>query len=158
MKKIISVMLCMCIVFLSFSVGAFAEEDNNSDGVYFDESGVTEEDPIRYDLIGIQPRWNYVSSATLDLSYSNPHAVCYVYISGYSTCTKITGDMILYRKDGSSYTKLVTWAGMTTTSSILSREREWAVLRGYTYKLVFTGTAYGLGSSEPIYIQRESTF
>ncbi|QNM05108.1 hypothetical protein [Qiania dongpingensis] len=149
--------LClMCIVLLSsFSLVTYASED---EGVVIDESGVTTEDPIRYDLIGPSPRWAYISNTSLSLSYNGSGAVCYVYISGMNNCTKITGDLILYKKSGSSFTRLITWSGLTTTGDYLSREKEYAVSRGYTYKLVFDGTAYGTTGSEPIYLSTESTF
>lgn len=157
MKKALVFLLSLILTIGSLSLTVFAEEADG-EGIYIDESGVTEEDPIRYDLIGIQPRWTYTSTTTLNLAYDGANAVCYVYISGKSNCVKISGDLILYKKVGSSYTRVVTWGGLTTTESRLSRERKWPVARGYTYKLVFSGRAYGIADSEPLYIQTESTF
>ncbi|MCD2491781.1 hypothetical protein LQE92_03975 [Lacrimispora sp. NSJ-141] len=157
MKRIISILLMCVLAISSFSLVAFADEDDG-ECVYFDESGVIEEDPIRYDLIGPSPRWIYVNDTTLSLGYDGSNAVCYVYISGLSNCTKISGTLILYQKSGSSYISKGKWSNMSTTSDYLSRSRQIAVPRGYTYKLVFDGTAYGTTGSEPIYLSTESTF
>ncbi len=157
MKRIISILSICVFLFGSISMVASAEEKDEG-YTYYDESNVTKEDDIRYDLIGPSPRWAYVSNATLSVSYDGTNACCYVYISKLSNCTKVTGTMILYKKSGSSYTKMAEWGNITSSGDYLSRYRESPVPRGYTYKLVFDGTAYGTTGSEPIYLSTESTF
>lgn len=137
-KKIVSLVICMCMMISMSSVvlAAEAEQNNNGEVVYYE---------MMDNLV--QPRWSYAAGATAALSIKNGTATMSYDCTGISgKCTKIVADAYLQKwTDG--YTTI--WSTSHTAYGTYGGWEDYysSCARGYTYRLkvkyyVYNGSAY----------------
>lgn len=99
-------------------------------------------------------RWNHGGEIDSRLSFSGGKANCRVYISASSVVTKIVADVILEKKSGSGYDRVVTWSGISVSGNTLSTAKSYTAGPG-TYRLrvvakVYNGNNYQTISSSTV--------
>ncbi len=125
LKKVISLMLAVCVVF-SMGISVIAVGNDN----------------------GIASYYLYTYDATSKLSISNKTASCKSVLTGLSTATKITATQYLEKKNGSKWGAVSggTWSDSTNKNS-LTMSNSKSDLSSGTYRLrtvfkVYSGVSY----------------
>lgn len=76
-----------------------------------------------------------------ELIFNGGNAICNVRVQGKSETTKIVADIILEKKVSGSFTRLVTWQGVTSYSNILSTTKTYGASKG-SYRLTVVAKIY----------------
>lgn len=154
-KKIVSSLLCIILLATSLGIVGNAEESNNNQIVYLNESG--EEIPMPY--------WDYTATTWINLDFKDGRVYMDASILGHQNlCAYITARAQLEKKNADgSYSVLVTYLDLTTQNSDVpssfsfSRNRLASV--NDSYRFTVYATVYGKsGGSEPITLQTTGTY
>jgi hypothetical protein len=132
-KKVVSVFL---LVLLSFSM-----------------VGVTSaaKKPVQSPDTSIGIFWTNTTLVSVNLSFDDGKGICGAYVLGKSGTTKITGTVVLARKNANgSLTPVKTWSGLSTTGDLLLFDGTYYVTTGHTYRLTITATVYRDGVGETV--------
>ena len=135
-KKCTSLLL---VIVLFFSMGSMAfatDEDTQPQNV----------------IMGTQDvQWVNTNSVYVDLSFEGSEGICGARVVGKSGTTRITGKVVLARKNSNgTYTTVKTWNNLKSADSSLVFEETYFVSSGYTYRLTITTTVYRNGTSEKV--------
>lgn len=95
--------------------------------------------------------WDNTTSVEVNLSFDGSKVICGALVIGKASTTKITGTVVLARKnhDGTCST-VKTWSGLETTGGMLIFDKTYYVSMGYTYRLTIISTVYINGISEKV--------
>jgi len=97
--------------------------------------------------------WMYVN-----LSIDGSKAVCGALVIGKVSIIKITGTVVLSKKNANgTYTSVKSWSGLETTGNMLILDKVYYVSTGYTYRLTITSTVYNNGIGETLTAYYEVT-
>ncbi|NLP35751.1 MAG: hypothetical protein GX359_11290 [Clostridiales bacterium] len=99
----------------------------------------------------VEPMWDNTTSVEVNLSFDGSKVICGALVIGKASTTKITGTVVLARKnhDGTCST-VKTWSGLETTGGMLIFDKTYYVSMGYTYRLTIISTVYINGISEKV--------
>jgi len=141
MKKILSLMLCLALLFtISSPVYAEEVEDNNE---YMEEEYQMEGTPSLL-------RWSNISSATAGLSVTGGTAYSAMTVQAYSKVTTIVVYTYIQKKVNGVWTNIYQGIDKINDDYIwTSRSTTSGVAKGYTYRLrgriyAYVGTTYEL--------------
>ncbi|NLZ83662.1 MAG: hypothetical protein GX915_08360 [Clostridiales bacterium] len=99
----------------------------------------------------VEPMWDNTSSVEVNLSIDGSKAICGASVVGKTSTTKITGTVVLARKNSNgTYTPVKTWNNLETTGNLLIFDKTYYVSTGYTYRLTITSTVYRNGVGETV--------
>lgn len=133
MKKVISLFLT---VLLCFSMGGIA---------------FAVEKPIANPGSSIGILWTNTTLVSVNLSFDDSRGTCGAYVLGKSGTSKITGTVVLSRRNADgTLTSVKTWSGLSSTGDLLLFDSTYYVTTGYTYRLTITATVYLNGSGETV--------
>lgn len=132
-KKIISALLCAAFVVAGAGVTASAG------------NLVSERDPDEFTL-----QYAYLNYIAPTLSISSRTATVKGAIEGYSHVTKISYEVTLQVKDGSSWRYVASWSGSKSASSATYSYSKSGLISGNTYRIQTVATIYSGNSSETV--------
>ena len=130
LKKCITLLLSIILLFPLGSV-AFAADDFETR----DSTAGT---------MGVQ--WVNTDSVDAFLSFEGSKGFCGAWVVGKSGTTRITGKVVLARKNTNvTYTIVKTWSGIDAAGDELLFDKVYNVATGYIYRLTITATVYRNG-------------
>ena len=132
-NKLVSVLLCA--VFIVGGIGGSASASN-----------IVAENELREAV----SRYTYLHSINPILSISNRTAAISGTIKGYSNVTKITYEVTLQVKDGSSWRYVDSWNGSQMASSATYSYSKSGLISGNTYRTKTVVTIYSGSNSETV--------
>lgn len=98
---------------------------------------------------GIQ--WVNTTSVKVNLSFDGSKAICGACVIGKANTSKITGTVVLARKNSDgTYTTVKKWSDLKAAGDKLIFDKTYYVSKGYTYRLTITSTVYRNGSGETV--------
>lgn len=127
-KKVLSVILCVVLCFTMQTV-MFAKTVGGS--------------------AIISPMFVNVNSVSASLAFSGDTAYITGMVTGSSGVTKITANVMLQRKNGSTWENVTSWSS-TTNSSTMIISKSATATKGYTYRARLDVTATAGNTSENI--------
>lgn len=99
----------------------------------------------------VEPVWDNTSSVEVNLSIDGSKAICGALVIGKVSTTKITGTVVLSKKNSNgTYTSVKTWSGLETTGNMMIFDKTYYISTGYTYRLTITSTVYNNGIGETV--------
>ncbi|AGL02458.1 hypothetical protein [Desulfoscipio gibsoniae] len=99
----------------------------------------------------LSPQWTNTTSVNVNLSFDDGKGTCGARVLGKSGVTKITGKVVLARKNSDgTYTAVKTWSNLKTTGEKLLFDKTYYVTTGYSYRLTITATVYRNGTGETV--------
>ena len=85
------------------------------------------------------------------ISFRGTKAFCGASVIGNPGTTRITGKVVLARKNvNGTYTTVKKWSGLETTGNKLLFDKTYNIAADYTYRLTITATVYRNGTSEKV--------
>ena len=136
-QKCIPLLLLIMVLFFSMRSAAFAASQDSK----IQEAGTG--------TIGVQ--WVNADLVDADLSFDGSKGLCGAMVIGKSGTTRITGTVVLARKNANgTYTTVKTWSGLEAIGSRLLFDKTHYVSPGYTYRLTITATVYRNGTGEKV--------
>ncbi|SFG16786.1 hypothetical protein SAMN05660649_00960 [Desulfotomaculum arcticum] len=101
--------------------------------------------------ITMSPQWTNTTSVNVNLSFDDGKGTCGARVLGKSGTTKITGKVVLARKNSDgTYTAVKTWSDLEATGEKLLFDKTYYVTTGYSYRLTITATVYRNGTGETV--------
>lgn len=101
--------------------------------------------------ITVSPQWTNTTSVNVNLSFDDGKGTCGARVLGKSGTTKITGKVVLARKNSDgTYTAVKTWSDLEATGDKLLFDKTYYVATGYLYRLTITATVYRNGTGETV--------
>lgn len=130
LRRLLAGLLCCTMLMGTSSVMAYAADD------------------------GIMPYYDQTSMVTINLSFKNNLAYCYISVVGYSDTRTIKGDFLLY--DETAQKQAGYWRIDTPHSYYMYTEKCF-VQPGHKYTLSFRGKVTGASGTDDIRLSKTAT-
>ena len=153
-KKIAAILAFILLLTCSLATVSFADAESENKVVYLDENG----NEI------MTPRWSYVSTTGIALSFNNGRVYMDANINGNNSCAYITARAQLEKKDANgNYSVVITYLDLTTKNTDMPQDfnfnRNRLASVNDSYRFTVAATVYGKdGGSEPITLQTTGTY